>query len=497
MSDLLDTFQQQHQEKLGQLKRSEVDKVFLDEIHALIANLRQAGAITASPAERGQLRTLMRFWANAVYDHTGVYPDTMLQPPDPTRVPPPEEPSRRPLPPLAWMLAGGAAVVVIAVGLVVIGWLSQPRDSVEEAPRLVLTPIPTPTPLPFVSHAAVGTEFDENGALKMGADTFCLGTSEIVAEFALEGIEPETVWRWEVQREGEVVAGKTAAPWGREAQHIIRALTGGPEGVEPGRYELLIYVGEQVVGARSFQVLDTAPRVFNLRVADVPKPSEETPDGSGRNAFESGVRVIYLNYEYEGLCPGLDVSHALYHEGKPIWESVDTWSGAPQGQAQIGLQAPGDLPFSPGGYEATVAVAGEEQARVELMIGEATSREVPPAFVGVTIALGVQPDGTPILTAPDNRFDWNTKAVYAIFGYRGMTDKLAWSAVWMHNGKEVTRQEEFWNVGAAGTEGTHWVAYHSELGRVLPGGNYSVTLYVENIAQRTADFNIRYYVPAQ
>jgi len=492
MSDFLDIFQRRHQEKLGQLERSEVDEAFLDEVHVLIADLRQAGAAVASPAERGQLRVLMHFWGNVVYDRTGVYPDTMLQPLDPTRAPPPEEPSRRPPPPLAWMLAGGATVIVIAVGLVAIGWMSSSRDSA--------TPLPTSTatPAPFVSHVAVGTESDAGGALKMAANTFCLGTSEIVAEFALEGVEPETVWCWEVQREGEVVAAQPAAPWGKETQQAtIRALTGGPEGVEPGQYELLVYVGEQAVGAHSFHVLDTAPRVFNLRVTDVPVLARGASDGSDRNEFGSGVRVVYLSYEYEGLCPGQDVSHTLYHEGEPIRESVEPWGGVPQGQTQISFQAPGDAPFPPGDYEVAVAIAGKEQARLDLTIGERASEEVSPAFGDVTIALGVRPDGTPILTAPDNQFDWNTKVIYAIFGYVGMDDGLRWAAAWIRNGQEVAREEHLWDVESDGTEGTRWVTYHDESGRTLPGGSYSMTLSIENVVQHTADLNIRYYVPPE
>ena len=508
MSDLLDTFQQQHQEKLGQLKRDETDEAFLDEIHGLITNLRRAGASVANPAQRGQLRALMRFWGNVVYDHTGIYPDTMLQPLDPVKAPPPEESARHPSSPLAWMLTGGAAAIVIAVGLVAIGWMSYSRTGA------ALTPTPTPIPVPFVSRVAVGTEVGEDGRLQMDADTFCLGTSEVVAEFALEGIKPETAWHWEVQREGEVVATQPAAPWGREAQHSVRILTGSLEGVEPGQYALLIYVGERVVGVRSFQVLDTAPRVFNLRVADVPEPSEEASGGPGgpdepdkpdepdENRFESSVRVIYLSYEYEGLCPGLDVSHILYHKEEPIQQSVEMWSGAHRGPAQVSFQAPGNLPFPPGDYEVVVTVSGEEQARVGLTIGQEASgedaaSEVPAAFGGVTIALGVQSGGVPILTAPDNRFDWNTKVVYTIFDYVGMTDGLKWSAMWMRNGQEVTREEHFWDAEAGGPAGTRWVTYHDERGVVLPGGRYSVTLAIENVVQHTAEFNIIYYVPLE
>ena len=162
---------------------------------------------------------------------------------------------------------------------------------------------------------------NSNGALEIASDTFCLNTFGIVAEIALEGAEPETEWRWEVKRSGEVVAEQSAAPWGGEAKRAaIRILTGGPEGVAPGQYELLVYAGERVAGTYSFQVLAVAPRLFNLRVTDLPEPTGATPDES---AFADGIRVIYSSYEYEGLCPGVNVSHAIYHEGEQIQERME------------------------------------------------------------------------------------------------------------------------------------------------------------------------------
>jgi hypothetical protein len=490
MSGVFETLQGRYQALVARRERGEAGEEFAEDVGAFIADARQAGAAVADLNQRSQLRAWMRFLADALYDATGAYPDLALQPlargqlarPQPDRRPAPS-----PSPPLVWALVGGAAAVVIAAGLVAVGWLSRPRE--------IAGPTPTPPPVPFVSHAALGTELDPGGALVATADTFCLGTPEIVAEFTLERIAPGTRWHWEVRRDDDVVAAQPTAPWEGEAGRVaIRALAGGPEGVEPGAYDLLIYAGGQLVGARSFRVLDTPPRVFDLRVADVPGPPGAPP---GERQFGAGVRVIYLGYRFEGLCPGLDLSHTLYHERQPIQERIAPPGGDPQGQAQVSFQAPGDLPFPPGDYAVAVAVAGDEQARAALTIEAPAVEPLPPAFGDVTLALGVQSDGTSILTAPDDRFDWNTKAVYGIFDYVGMSDGLRWAAVWTREGEDVAREEHFWDVAADGTEGTRWVAYHDPRGRTLPGGTYSVTLYIENVAQRTADFNIRYYVPPE
>jgi len=71
MSDLLSAFQRRHQEKLDQLERGEDEEALLDGVHILVSDLRQAGATVVDPAERGQLRALVRFWANVVYGRTG------------------------------------------------------------------------------------------------------------------------------------------------------------------------------------------------------------------------------------------------------------------------------------------------------------------------------------------------------------------------------------------------------------------------------------------
>jgi hypothetical protein len=491
MSGIFDTLQKRYQALVARQEGGEEGQDLQEDVKAFIADARQAGKSVADLDERSQLRAWMRFLATVVYDATGIYPDVALQPlargrlvgPQPERR---EKPS--PVPPLTWMLVGGAALVIIAVGLVLVG----------NSGKLVGTgaeETPTPALLPFVSHVAVGAGLDSSGALQAAADTFCLGTPEIVAELALEGVQPEMEWRWEVKRDGAVVATQPAVPWGERTQPAtIRILTGGSAGVEAGQYDLLVYAGERVVGIHSLWVLDTVPRAFDLRVADVPAPAEEAP---GASQFGSGVRAIYVSYEFEGLCPGLAVSYTLYHEGEPLQERAEVWSGAPQGHTQAAFQAPGDLPFPSGVYEAAVAVAGQEQGRVRFAVGEVTTEmeAIAPAFGDVAVALGVQSDGTPLLTAPDNRFDWNTKAVYAVFDYVGMRDGLAWMAVWTRNGAEVAREERSWDVGTGGTEGTHWVTYYDTRGQVLAGGTYSVTLYLEDVAQRTADFQILYYVP--
>lgn len=118
----------------------------------------------------------------------------------------------------------------------------------------------------------------------------------------------------------------------------------------------------------------------------------------------------------------------------------------------------------------------------------------PPAFGDITVALGVLSSGEPVLVG--DTFDWNTKIVYAVFDFQGMRDGLAWSAVWTRNGQEVARENHLWDEDRYGRSGTYWVALFNPEGPVLWGGDYTVSLYIEDQLQSEAAFRIRYYVPA-
>lgn len=489
MKDLLKTFQLRHQEKLEQLQREEVKGSLLEELQTFISDLRQAGAKVPDPARRGQLRAMLHFWGNIVYDHTGVYPETTLQPPDPSLAVPTEASAPPKITPLAWAMIGIAAIAMMA--LILISSQSLWPGSQSPTPTPTISPTPTARP-PIFAQLAVGNDLTEEGTLALTTDIFCKGVTEIIAEFRLEGVQLDTMWRWEVLHEGEVVASKPVTPWGQSQDYItVSALSGDEAGIEPGQYEMLVYANGQVVSTKTFQVMSTAPRVSNLEVTDVPDPTRAV---TSPHSFQPGLRVVYLTYDFEGLCPDLEVSHALYHEAELLQESTEVWQRPTQGTKQISFQAPDDQPFPPGEYEILISIGEEEAGRIAFTIDKPQSDvRAESAFGNIAIALGVQPDGKPILTTSDNRFDWNTKLVYAVFEYKGMYDGLRWSAVWTRNEDEMARQSGLWDVDDFGTEGIRWVVYYDDNGQTLRGGDYQVTLYIEDTAQSSAKFNIRYY----
>jgi len=122
-----------------------------------------------------------------------------------------------------------------------------------------------------------------------------------------------------------------------------------------------------------------------------------------------------------------------------------------------------------------------------------TPRPTTPVFSDLTIALGMLSPTEPFLVG--NEFDWNTKAIYAVFDYAGMRDGLTWSVVWTRNGEETARENHLWDVERDGSSGTRWAAYFNPEGTVLRGGDYTVSIYIEDRLQTEASFHIRYYVP--
>ena len=174
MSDLVNILHERYQTIVARKQGGEASDEFLEDVRIFIADVQQAGASVADLNERSQLRAWMRFLADTLYDATGTYPDVTLQPlargelvrPQAEQKPKPSSPHR-----FVWALAGGAAAVIIASGLFLIGWLSRPPESVEETP--------TPPPVPFVGQAVVGAELDAGGRVGMAAETFCRRTPEI------------------------------------------------------------------------------------------------------------------------------------------------------------------------------------------------------------------------------------------------------------------------------------------------------------------------------
>jgi len=359
MTEVVKALLEQHRQTLDRLEQGEADDVYLDDVLALIDDLRLAGEVVSDPAERAQLRALIHFWSGTVFDYTGTYPTVKLLPADVGAGETSSAAPRRSPPPLLWLLAGGASVAVIAVALVIIGSMARPNDAGSAVPS-------TPAMAPRILYVLAEEGLGGGGAPVAGSVAFCRGASDLIFHFGLAGYHPGTDLQWELRRDGVELTTRPAAPYGEQNETLTVRI--GPDessGFLPGQYDLSLVADGENVWVESFEVLDIAPRAFGLEVWDVPAPPKAE---GGRREFEPGVRVLYLRYAYEGLCSGLEVSHELHLDGELVQRIDQVWQSRPQGEAQVVFQVAGRAVFTPGEYQIVTTIAGKEQARVEFTI---------------------------------------------------------------------------------------------------------------------------------
>jgi hypothetical protein len=478
VSKVFDTLRKRYQALVARKEAGESGEGFLEGVRAFIADAQRAGAVIAEPAERSQLRALMRFLADVVYDATEIYPDTTLQPLDQERLA--ERPSidkeRTAAGWLPWAVAA-AVLVVSVVGL----WLGQSlRGDGEPTPTPTLRPTSTPTPVPL-ADVQVGVRSTEEGGLTLPAKVFCAGTYTIAAEFDLSRLPADARWGWRLYHEGAQIDWQDAQV--REAGRFSTTVTLTSPGGSPfasGVYSLTALVDSEEVAARRFTVLESPPRVTEVRVSNV-------PEGEGREEFETGEQRLIIAYDYESFCPAERIQRVIYRDGETAHESTQVWAGVSSGSEELEYYRQDGLPLLKGVYRVVVSVGETEPQEVGFTITGVQG----PVFGDIEVGLGVEPDMRAFGTVSDFPYGfYDLRAVYAVFDYVGMNDGLEWSVVWTRSGVEVGRESDFWDMATEGSDGTRWVVYHEPAARVLRSGRYSVTLYITDTLQATTDFRI-------
>jgi len=536
---VFNTLQKRYQRLIARHESGAPDEALLEETEAFIEDARRAGASVSALNQRSQLRAWMRFLAAILYEETDKQPDVTLQPLARGRLTTGDKEKRveRPaIPAWGWGLIGAAGLAIILAMLFTLRFLASidqetptpvpsasPTAAVEAtaAPSLVYPhtvqegetlfsiaaqygadplriasrnnvaesvaleagqKLSVPLPNPYLARVQLSTE----QAVEASGFVFCAGTETVYATFTFDDLASGTSWSWKVVRDEETVAEETMGPWRERSEPVAIPILSEADGILAGQYTLIVMVDGAEALSSSFKVLSTPPHVTDLRLSTV-------PDGADRETLEPGARVLYATYTYAGRCAGQAISRTITFEGETAYTDVKPWTGQSEGEGQVAYYRSDDLPLRRGEYVARIRIGAEASQETSATI----AGPMPPSFGDLTVAMGVEPDGTPILGREDEQpFGSTTKIVYAIFKYAGLTEGLPWRVVWTRNGEEIEEEARLWDPEAVATKDTHWVALYLESGDPLGGGTYTVSLSIEDEPQTETTFII-YYPPAE
>ena len=282
MSQVFKTLQSRHRDLTARSLQETGEVELLQDVRTFLSDARQAGAAVTDAGERSQLRSYMRFMATILSDAGQETPEIGLLPLDRERFP-----SRRPSdgdlagkPLWFWMLAGAAALVVVAglVGVIAFSVTAvslRPTATAEPAtqpppePTSTFTPLPIPTPtirptvtpLPEISAfrdvtVALGL-LSPTEPLLVGAE-FDWNTETVYVIFDYQGMQDWQDWSVVWEREGEEVLREDHFGWdvARHGSSGTMWAVYHNEGsvVFPGDYLVALYLEDELQAEATFNV---------------------------------------------------------------------------------------------------------------------------------------------------------------------------------------------------------------------------------------------------
>lgn len=166
----------------------------------------------------------------------------------------------------------GLLLLMLGLILCLVGCGQQATPLATPTPSPARTPTPTPTPTPKASFGPVAfsSDFDDEAEKPVNVGTsFDHGIPRLYAYWPHEGVEKGTRFRWDFYHNGSHFYGGYGTfnhTSGYQWQWIFRT---SREPLEPGTYELVVKVGEEVV------LRDSC--VLRERVAEARPTPTDTP----------------------------------------------------------------------------------------------------------------------------------------------------------------------------------------------------------------------------
>ncbi|MGC9398205.1 MAG: hypothetical protein ACP5HM_03615 [Anaerolineae bacterium] len=323
--------------------------------------------------------------------------------------------------------------------------------------------------------------------------SLCREATQLRLQPIFESAWPEgTVANWEMRPAAKthVVAEGRWHP--KERDLFIAFPEGAP--LKPGEYVLTLHVNGTQVAEHAFTVQATAPRLTAVSLA-------LTPEGPTSTVLQTPLRLFYVRYAYEGVCPGTPLWVVVTREGERLVHQ-NLVLQADQGTGEVAFYLDAGAPFEAGAYQATLTLGGEEERTLTFRVKEpldptpqATATPIPPAPICEPpfAAMGLTPEGTPY--RPLERFEWYTQAVYVGAACRHVPARTRWVARWYRNGEEVRVYRGRWTGGDAGLLWDSLTG--TEEAPFLPPGVYTTTLSLGALPPLEVGFNVAPYVPSE
>ena len=195
----------------------------------------------------------------------------------------------------------------------------------------------------------------------------------------------------------------------------------------------------------------------------------------------SGATGLYVIWDYEGMGSGV-TWEARWHRDGQYLEDVSwppgPWQGSERGSWWVAIT--NDSGLTDGTYRVELRIAGETLAEGSISVGGTAAG---PAITNLIFSDGVTDDDRP--TNPTYLLPSGITTIYAFFDYDSMSDGIAWSRVWYHEGEEILTGSYTWEWGASGSA---WISVGAD--EPLDPGTYRLELLVEEMLVAAANFTV-------
>lgn len=240
--------------------------------------------------------------------------------------------------------------------------------------KLSVTSQAGPTIGPFTFAEAV----DENGSCINPATSFPSGTLRVYTCFNYTGMQDGMAGRMVWLRDGQIYE-EGSETWESGEEGDFWWWVGDEEGLDPGSYEVQLYVEGQLLQSGTFVIEKGVPTPTPVPPTPTPvpaTPTKEAPafdpiifaegvteDGDPVNpatTFPAGIKEVYAIWDYRGMSDGMRWGRKWYLDGaEDVVKTGQAWDEGEHGRTWLYLYATGGGPLDSGNYRLELYIEGQ------------------------------------------------------------------------------------------------------------------------------------------